>query len=177
VEQQVARKLTDRFKLGRTAPISSSQLFDDIRYLGDTTSTCAILEGTYEFPPEMDPHTRLLCEEAYRIFTLKTTDEISNFVTTEDYQFFWSHADEFIQSSYSNIHFGHYKAIALDQYLSALQAAKLSFAARTGIPIDRWGLALTVLLEKEFGNIYLDKMRAICLMEADFDWLMKKSNE
>jgi hypothetical protein len=28
-------------------------------------------------------------------------------------------------------------------------------------------------LEKEFGNIYLDKMRAICLMEADFNWLMK----
>jgi hypothetical protein len=30
-----------------------------------------------------------------------------------------------------------------------------------------------VLLEKEFGNIYLDKMTAICLMEADFNWLMK----
>lgn len=121
----------------------------------------------------MDPHTRFLCEEAHHIFILKTTDEISNFVTMEDYQFFWSHADEFIQSSYSNIHFGHYKAIARDRYLSALQAAKLSLAARTGIPIDQWGLVLTVLLEKEFGNIYLDKMRAIWLMEADFNWLMK----
>jgi hypothetical protein len=39
--------------------------------------------------------------------------------------------------------------------------------------MDRWVSALTVLLEKEFGNIYLDKMRAICLMEADFNWLMK----
>jgi hypothetical protein len=87
VEQQGARKLMDRFKLGRTAPISAGQLFDDIGYLGDTTSIQAILEGTYEFPPEMDPHTRLLCEEAHRIFTLKTTDEISNFAT-EDYQSF-----------------------------------------------------------------------------------------
>jgi hypothetical protein len=99
VEQQVARKLTDRFKLGRTAPISSGQLFDDISYLGDTTSTRAILEGTYEFLPETNPHTRFLCEEAHRIFILKTTEEISNLVTTEDYQFFWSHADEFIQSA------------------------------------------------------------------------------
>jgi hypothetical protein len=121
----------------------------------------------------MDPHTYMLCQEAHHIFTLKTTEEVCNFVTTEDYQFFWSTADEFIQSSYSNIHFGHYKAIARDRYLSALQAAKLSLAARTGIPMDRWGSALTVLLEKEFGNIYLDKMRAICLMEVDFNWLMK----
>jgi hypothetical protein len=70
VEEQAARKLTDRFKLARDAPISRGQLFDDIGYLGDTTSTRAILEGTYEFPPEMDPHTRLLLEEAHRIFTL-----------------------------------------------------------------------------------------------------------
>jgi hypothetical protein len=68
----------------------------------------------------------MLCVEAHRIFTLKTIEEVCNFVTTDDYQFFWSRADEFIQSSYSNIHFGHYKAIARDKYLSALQAAKLS---------------------------------------------------
>jgi hypothetical protein len=133
VEEQVARKLTDWFKLGCDAPISSGQLFDDIGYLGDTTSTRAILEGTYEYPPEMCPHTWLLCEEAHRIFILKMTEEICNFVTTEDYQYFWSRANEFIQSSYSHIHFGHYKAIARDQYLSALRAAKS---------------ALTVLLEK-----------------------------
>ena len=39
--------------------------------------------------------------------------------------------------------------------------------------MDRWGLALTVLLEKQFGNIYLEKMRAICLLKADFNWLNK----
>jgi hypothetical protein len=94
----------------RDAPISQGKLFDDIGYLGDTTSTKAILEGTYEFPPDMDPHTRLLLKEAHGIFSLKTTEEISNFVSTEDFQYFWSHADEFIQSSYSHIHFGHYKA-------------------------------------------------------------------
>jgi hypothetical protein len=55
--------------------------------------------------------------------------------------------------------------------LSALEAAKLSLAAKTGIPMERWGHSLTMLLEKEFGNIYLEKMRAICLMEADFNWL------
>jgi hypothetical protein len=121
----------------------------------------------------MDQHTRLLLEEAHRVFSLKSTEEISNFVSTEDFQYFWSHSDEFIQSSYSNIHFGHYKAISHNRYLSSLEAAKLSLAAKTGIPVERWGHSLTVLLEKEFGNIYLEKMRAICLMEADFNWLNK----
>jgi hypothetical protein len=173
VEEQAARRLTDRFKLARDAPISQGKLFDDIGYLGDTTSTKAILEGTYEFPPEMDSHTRLLLEEAHRVFSLKSTEEISNFVSTEDFQYFWSRSDEFVQSSYSNIHFGHYKAVSHSRYLSSLEAAKLSLAAKTGIPMDRWGHSLTVLLEKEFGNIYLEKMRAICLMEADFNWLNK----
>ena len=42
-----------------------------------------------------------------------------------------------------------------------------------GIPLARWGNGLTVLLEKVFGNIYIDKMRAICLLEADYNWLNK----
>lgn len=124
VEEHSARKLTSRFKLARHTSIEEGQLFDDIGYLGDTTSTRAILEGTYEFPPDMDPHLRLLLEEAHKVFSNKSTEEISSFVATQDYQHYWSRADEFIQSSYSNIHFGHYKAIARDHYLSALEAAK-----------------------------------------------------
>ena len=54
-----------------------------------------------------------------------------------------------------------------------MEAAKLNLATRSGIPLERWGSALTVLLEKEFGNIYIEKLRAICLMEADFNWLNK----
>jgi hypothetical protein len=121
----------------------------------------------------MDWHTCLLCEEAHRIFSLKSTEEISNYVNSDDFQYFWLHCDKSIQSSYSQVHFGHYKAIAHDRYLSALEAAKLSLAAITGIPMDRWGSALMVLLEKQFGSIYLEKMRAICLLEAGFNWLNK----
>jgi hypothetical protein len=30
-----------------------------------------------------------------------------------------------------------------------------------------------VLLKKVFGNIYIDKMQAICLLEANYNWLDK----
>ena len=173
VEHHAAARLTSRFKLARDSPFSSGKICADVGYLGDTLSAKAILEGTYEFPPDMDPHLRFLLEEAHIVFSQKTTEEISTFVSTDDFQYFWQRADEFIQSSYSNVHFGHYKAISHDRFLSSLQAAKLTLAAKTGIPLERWGSGLTVLIEKEFGNIYLEKMRAIVLLEADMNWLNK----
>ncbi len=50
-----------------------------------------------------------------------------------------------------------------------MHAAKLTLAASTGIPLARWGNGLMVLLEKDFRNIYMDKMRAICLLEANYN--------
>ena len=73
----------------------------------------------------------------------------------------------------SGCHFGHYKAASHDRYITALQCAKLTLAATTGVPLARWGRGLMALLEKVFGNIYIDKMRAICLLKADYNWLNK----
>lgn len=170
-EEHEARKRTSCFKLklARHTSLEEGQLFGyDVGYLGDTTSTRAILEGTYKFPPDMDPHLRMLLKEAHKVFSNKSTEEISNFIWT------LLVPDEFIHSSYSNIHFGHYRAVARDHYLSAREAAKLSLAAKTGIPsMERWGHSLTSLLDQEFGNIYNEKMRSGFLMEADFKWLNK----
>jgi hypothetical protein len=54
-----------------------------------------------------------------------------------------------------------------------MNCTKLTLAATTGIPLTRWGCGLPVLLEKVFGNKYIDKMRAIRLLEADCNWLNK----
>ena len=42
-----------------------------------------------------------------------------------------------------------------------------------GAPLDRWLNGLTVMLEKEKGNINIDKLRAICLFEAALNWVLK----
>jgi hypothetical protein len=52
-------------------------------------------------------------------------------------------------------------------------AAKLTLAASNNAPLARWGNGLTVLQEKMFGNIYIDRMREICCLEADYNWLNK----
>jgi hypothetical protein len=54
-----------------------------------------------------------------------------------------------------------------------MHAAKLTLAASTSVPLACWGNELTVLLKKVFGKIYIDKRWAICLLEADYNWLNK----
>jgi hypothetical protein len=53
--------------------------------------------------------------------------------------------------------------------LSVMHVAYLTACARRGIPLARWGIGLTVLLEKMVGNNFIHKLRAICLLEADFN--------
>ncbi len=54
-----------------------------------------------------------------------------------------------------------------------MHTAKLTLATSTGVPLAHWGNRLTILLKKVFRNIYIDKMWAICLREADYNWLKK----
>ena len=97
---------------------------------------------------------------------------MKDFVDTEDFQVFWQHVTEYIQSSESGIYFGHYKTASYDKFLSSMEAAKLTLAD-TGVPLAIWGRGLAILLEKVFCNIFIDKMRVICLLEADYNLLNK----
>ena len=171
VERESAAALKKRFRIAMHAPIlQDKRLFNDFGYLGDTVATKQLLEGTYQFPPDMDDHTKLLLEEAHLIYQRMSDDEIRSFIACEDFQYFWQQANERIQSSESGCHFGHYKAASFDDSITALHCGKLSLAAESGVPLDRWGNGLTVLLEKVKGNIFINKMRAICLLEADYNW-------
>ncbi len=75
--------------------------------------------------------------------------------------------------SFSGATFSHYKAAAFHCMLLAMHAAYLSACAKKGIPLSRWGVGLTVLLEKIIGNNFVHKLQVICLLEADFNWINK----
>ena len=112
-------------------------------------------------PEGWDDYSIVVCQQAARVFATTAEDLVQTFVTGTQFSDWWLHANEDIQSSKSGAHFGHYKAAAEDQYLSALHAARINLALETGVPYERWGHGLTVLLEKEFGRIFMDKLRAI----------------
>ena len=151
----------------------SGKIFDDIGFLGDTEDARRILEGTYTYPTDTDPATRLLLEEAAITFAKLSKEQVATYVTVDDFIHYWKTVNERILSSYSGLHMGHYKAASYDRDLAVLHAGKLSLCARMGVSLARWGRGLTVLLEKICGNNYVHKLRAICLFEADFNWWNK----
>jgi hypothetical protein len=97
------------------------------------------------------------------LFTLKESQNYDNS------QCYWYAPIVGTSSSFSGVTFSHYKAVASHTILSAMHAAYLTLCARSGIPLARWGIGLTVLLEKIVGNNFIHKLRAICLFEADFN--------
>jgi hypothetical protein len=57
--------------------------------------------------------------------------------------------------------------------LAVMHAAYLMACTQKDVPLERWGIGLTVLLEKVVGNNFDHKLQVICLLEADFNWINK----
>ena len=62
------------------------------------------MEGTYEYPQDLDPATRLLFEEATATYAALSPTVIAIYVTPEDFQHFWQTARERTGSSNSGLH-------------------------------------------------------------------------
>jgi hypothetical protein len=149
------------------------QLLADVGFTGDGPAVEQILNGTYEFPPDTEPYTKLILTEACALYCSLGEDGIVDLVKRQDFQDFWLHAREKTESSKFLLHFGHYCAAAHDKVVSQLHATSLNAIHACGVTPARWRGALTVLLEKVLGVQLVEKHRAICLLEADFNWLNK----
>ena len=91
-------------------------------------------------------------------------------ISTEEFQYFWKRIKEGTASFYSRIHYDHYKAAAHSGRISTFLSRKITLIAKTGCPPERWSYGLTVMLKKIAGIALVNKLRAILLMEADFNF-------
>jgi hypothetical protein len=64
-----------------------------------------------------------------------STGKIKITISMHDYQDYWQSANKKTSSSFSPLHFGHYKATSYSTTLSSLHAAKLAACGRMGIPL------------------------------------------
>jgi hypothetical protein len=72
-------------------------------------------------------------------------------------------------SSESGIHFGHYIVGCKSDIIAHYHTAQVSVILAHAIQLERWSQGLSVMLEKTLGNMLVTKLRAILLMEADFN--------
>ncbi len=159
--EAVTPTLLEWFQLALVAQCHQGTFFEDVGHLADGPVAQQILDGTYVYPPDLDPATRLLFEEASATYAALSSTMIATYVTPKDFQHFWQTAREQMGLAYSRLHFGHNIAASYCSDLSLLHAAKLLICARNGVPLARWGKGLTVLLEKIMRNVFVHKLQAI----------------
>ena len=132
-----------------------------------------ILEGKFDCSLVEGTPTGEILKEIAVIWKMVGNGKVDIFITKEDFQHFWKRAKERTSSSRSGQHIGHYKAAALSDYLSEVHALKLSLISKTGSPPERWARGLSVMLEKIAGVALVTKLRAILLLEADYNYHSK----
>jgi hypothetical protein len=173
VEAETGLCIRERYQLGHRSILASEPFLSEIGHLGDGPAVQQILQGTYEFPNDTPPEVEALFREAASLYQQTQHLGFNPYIEEEEYQYWWKHCRIDTQSSYSNIHYDHYVCAAYDKDLTSLQVAKLNTAIRLGWPLQRWLHTVIVLLQKEMGTVFINKLRAICLFEADFNYVLK----
>ncbi len=134
VFEAVSPIILERFQSTLVAQCHRGKFFEDIGHLANGPAAQQILVGTYEYPDDLDPATRLFFKEALANYKALSPTEVTTYVTPEDFKLFWWTAKERTGSSYS---FGHYIAALHCPDLLLLHAAKLSICARNGVSLAR----------------------------------------
>ena len=88
-------------------------------------------------------------------------------ITLESHIEGWKKANEKTSSSPSGLHFGLWKANCRDKDLATADATLREIPLRTGYVLERWKHGVDVELPKIEGNFNVEKLRTICLFEAD----------
>jgi hypothetical protein len=173
VERLIMANNAARFHLTEDTPPMTEPLLSDLGYLADTETAAQILDGTYICPPGTDDYTRDFFRILQRPQNVDALDRIDTSFSVSDFQNYWKKAKEQTSSSISTLHFGHDKAVCKNDTLSEMHCVFVDIAVNSDFSPKRWQRGLTVMLKKKQGVILVNKLHAILLMEADFNYANK----
>ena len=128
-----------------------------------------ISEGSYTPPKGCPPELEEFLRAARR------PEGVTNIPFTMTYQHFKQFClkqDERKESSPSGLHYGHLKALTLDETLLQMKYKITELAYRHGVLLTRWTTLWEVLIPKQRRS-YIHKFRNITLVEGDLQYLMK----
>lgn len=145
-----------------------------VGFLANTNCALQLVSGQQEILDDVDELTRLIIDKMRILWKSKGHKRFKTFqIMANDFRHYWHKVKESTSSSYSNIHFGQYKAAAQSNLLSTYLADKLSVVGSYGCPPTQWATGLQVMLEKVAGVAMVSKLRAILLMEAVYNFFNK----
>jgi hypothetical protein len=151
------------------APICNGKLFAEFGYTANMGAAQAILDGTYVALEGSDQATLDLFAEVAEIRWQVPQDSVSICITPQKWKRYWKAVNKKTSSSESGLHFGHYIVGCMSDIITHYHAARVSVVIVHAIQLERWSPGLSVMLEKTLGVTLVTKLRAILLMEADFN--------
>jgi len=124
-----------------------------------------VLQGNFQCPLGVDPMAQCLLVAlawplAVPTIPQRTLDEI----TTG-----WCRAWEATSLSPSGIHFGHYMAGTFNLTIAIFNTRPANLGFIMGYSMKYWQTRLNVMLEKQKGNLNVEKLQIILLFEGDFN--------
>ena len=144
---------------------------NQLGYLGIGRHADNILNGEYTPIPGTDKFSKRLLTQLKRVPEFSQEEETG--ISTDAFQRGWTKMKERTSAGGQALHFGHCKAIAMDDELSAMEAAFLSIPMKSGYSYSLWAKGVDCVLPKKKRQLRVDKLRTIVLFEADFNFLNK----
>jgi hypothetical protein len=171
IEGSLLQETKGRFNQSRDTAFMIPPLSNVVDPMGMNEFSNEILAGTATVPEEADIFARKLIEQ------LKRPDGVTQMdigLHVEEYRDGWRKVRENTASGMSGIHFGHFKTHEKDLLLATLDAVLAQIPFELGFSPKRWRQGVEVMLLKLSGNFNVEKMRAILLFEADFNFNNKR---
>ena len=141
--------------------------------LAENTAAREVIKGRFIPSAGMLETEKVILESLVMSRTIQDRGQIATCATGEDFRGHFRKAKEKTASSFLTLHFGHYKTATENSDLIKIHAGMLDIAATTGSTLPWWHQGLTVMIYKKKNSINIDDLRAIVLMEADFNMLNK----
>ncbi len=120
-------------------------------------------------PADSNEATAKLFAEIAAIRAIIPKDLVSIIIMPDQWKRYWKAVNEDTSSSESGLHFSHYKVGSKTDIITHYHAARVTVTLANAIQLERWSRGLSVMLEKTLGVTFVSKLRAILLMEADFN--------
>ncbi len=151
------------------APICKGKLFHEFGYSANTMAAWAVLDGTYIAPKGSDQATLDLSAEVAEIRQWVPQDSVSICITPQQWKQYWKVVNKETALSESGLHFRHYIVGCTSDIITHYHTARVSVVITHAIQLEHWSRGLSVMSEKTLGVTLVTKLRAILLVEADFN--------
>jgi hypothetical protein len=159
-------------------PCTQSPIKEWLGVAGDTDICDSWLHGTKPpIVPNCSPETQLLIDQLYCETFPAQIDDV---VTVDNYKEFFAKWSEKTSTS-PDRHLGHWKALishtATTKFpehcdlIIGIIVSQMNISLKHGYAWERWKRIISAKIPKRAGNMLLDKLRTIHLMEPDFNWL------